>query len=207
MSRSTAFFFFFFKSRSPGSSSANHDGSWARGHEYYIRAVHAFKPQSPSHDSHSNTQGFYSSQRWSSQQKYSSYPWFYFLARSTQRLLLFSKRSFFFFFHKKTHGHAKVCSFKSHRVAHKPRHCEHEQRFRNSCYVNDFVEERMQILTISTAKFCICMFSIWFPAFLPHMCILYYETEKKVLLGEDDFSLRKSFLLLFFKSITQPIFF
>lgn len=115
--------FFFFKSSSPGSSSANYYGSWARGHEYYIRAVHAFKPASPSHDSHSNTQRFYSSQRRSSQ-KYSNVILdFCFLVRST--LTLFSKQSFF---SKKTDDLVKIGSFKNYQVSHTPRPFELEQQ-------------------------------------------------------------------------------
>lgn len=31
----------------PGSPSVNDYSSWAKGHDYYIKAVHAFKPESP----------------------------------------------------------------------------------------------------------------------------------------------------------------
>lgn len=89
-----------------------------RSHAYYIMAVHAFKRASPSHDSHSNTQRFYSSQRWSSQQKYSnvSYPRFsfFFFFFSKINTALFSKQSFF---QKKTDEDCvKICSLKSYRV-------------------------------------------------------------------------------------------
>ena len=121
------YFFFFFKSRSPGSSSANYYGSWARGHEYYIRAVHVFKPASLSHDSHSNTQRFYSSWRRSSQQKYSNVTLdFFFFFFSKINTYSFFKAVIFF--QKKTNDLVKIGSFKNYQVSHTPRPFELEQQ-------------------------------------------------------------------------------